>query len=380
MDPGRPGLARVSFDRVVIVWEAAYPKTYTIQVSDDGDTLDGREVRRQHPGAAEDQRERRPRLRPRRQLGLGRTAAPDARRPDGRGGADAPRHELHHDPQLGRLQQPRGVLRQLRRARPAGVERLPQRVGRWTRRTTRRTTTWPRDTVLRYRIHPCVVVWCGANEGNPPAAIDDGMRDAVQSQAPGILYQNNSAGGIITGGGPYGWVEPERYYDPIDLRQPAASASTPRSACPWCPRRESMRNLVGDEPEWPIGGAWYYHDWSTRGNQAPQNYQAAIEARLDTATGPRRLRAQGAVRQLREHPGHVRGVERQPVEGRHRPDAVDVPPGVAQHGLADLRLRLRRQRHLLRGPQGVRAGPRAGRPRRLAGHRGQPHRAARSRA
>ena len=28
------------------------------------------------------------------------------------GGADAPRHELHHDPQLGRQQQPRGVLRQ----------------------------------------------------------------------------------------------------------------------------------------------------------------------------------------------------------------------------------------------------------------------------
>ena len=48
---------------------------------------------------------------------------------------------------------------------------------------------------------------------------------------------------------------------------------------------ESMRRMVGDEPEWPIGGSWYYHDWSEHGNQAPQNYQAAIEARLDTANG-----------------------------------------------------------------------------------------------
>ncbi|MGW0086371.1 discoidin domain-containing protein [Streptomyces sp. NPDC003393] len=139
-----------------------------------------------------------------------------------------------------------------------------------------------RDVVLRYRIHPSVVVWCGANEGNPPAAIDDGMRDAVHSGAPGVLYQNNSAGGIVTGGGPYGWVEPEKY----------SSASTYGSnnfgfhteiGMPVVSTAATMRRLVGDEAEWPIGGAWYYHDWSTKGNQAPQNYRAAIESRLGTA-------------------------------------------------------------------------------------------------
>lgn len=45
----------------------------------------------------------------------------------------------------------------------------------------------------------------------------------------------------------------------------------------------STRRMTGGEPEWPIGGAWYYHDWSEHGNQAPQNYKAAIEARLGTA-------------------------------------------------------------------------------------------------
>ena len=43
---------------------------------------------------------------------------------------------------------------------------------------------------------------------------------------------------------------------------------------------ESMRNLVGDEPEWPIGEVWNYHDWSTIGNQRVGTYQAAIDARL----------------------------------------------------------------------------------------------------
>ncbi|MFJ9539046.1 discoidin domain-containing protein [Streptomyces sp. NPDC101225] len=138
------------------------------------------------------------------------------------------------------------------------------------------------DTVRRYRIHPSVVVWCGANEGNPPGPVDDGMRAAVRGQAPDVLYQNNSAGGIVSGGGPYGWVEPERYNSPATYGSGSFGFHT-EIGMPVVPTADSMRGLVGDGPEWPIGGAWYYHDWSTKGNQAPQNYRAAIESRLGTA-------------------------------------------------------------------------------------------------
>jgi hypothetical protein len=139
-----------------------------------------------------------------------------------------------------------------------------------------------RDTVLRYRIHPCVVVWCGANEGNPPAAVDKGMRAAVEQQVPGLLYQNNSAGGIVTGGGPYGWVEPEKYFDPMTYGSRDFGFHT-EIGMPVVSTAASTRSMTGDEPEWPIRGAWYYHDWSEHGNQAPQNYKAAIEARLGEA-------------------------------------------------------------------------------------------------
>ncbi|MFJ8492911.1 discoidin domain-containing protein [Streptomyces sp. NPDC094038] len=141
-----------------------------------------------------------------------------------------------------------------------------------------------RDTVLRYRVHPCVAVWCGANEGNPPAAIDKGMREAVEQQVPGLLYQSNSVGGIVTGGGPYGWVEPEKYFDPATYGSKDFGFHT-EIGMPVVSTAASLRNLTGDEPEWPVGGAWHYHDWSERGNQAPQNYKAAVETRLGAATG-----------------------------------------------------------------------------------------------
>ncbi|MGV9914668.1 discoidin domain-containing protein [Streptomyces tendae] len=140
-----------------------------------------------------------------------------------------------------------------------------------------------RDTVLRYRVHPSVAVWCGANEGNPPAAVDQDMREAVEEQAPGILYQSNSAGGVVGGGGPYGYVEPERYFDPSTYSSKDFGFHT-EIGMPVVSTAESLRAMVGEDgPEWPIGGAWYHHDWSERGNQAPQNYRAAIERRLGTA-------------------------------------------------------------------------------------------------
>lgn len=140
-----------------------------------------------------------------------------------------------------------------------------------------------RDTVLRYRLHPCVVVWCGANEGNPPAAIDAGMREAVERLAPGILYQNNSSGGIINGGGPYHWVEPAKYYDPSSYGSNSFGFHS-EIGMPVVSTAASTRAMADDEPAWPIGEVWNHHDWSEHGNQAPQGYKAAIEERLGTAT------------------------------------------------------------------------------------------------
>lgn len=267
-----------AFDRVAVVWETAYPKTYTIQVSDDGEHwADVKSV----------------------------SNTPDPLKISVNGVRVLARGGNWGWDELLRRMPAERMDAAVRMHRDMNFTMIRNWVGSSDREEffaacdRHGILVWndfpnawgmdppdhdafnaiARDTVLRYRIHPSVVVWCGANEGNPPAAIDKGMREAVERQVPGVLYQNNSAGGIITGGGPYGWVEPEKYFDPMTYGSRDFGFHT-EIGMPVVSTAASTRSMTGDEPEWPIRGAWYYHDWSEHGNQAPQNYKAAIEARL----------------------------------------------------------------------------------------------------
>jgi hypothetical protein len=139
------------------------------------------------------------------------------------------------------------------------------------------------DTIRRYRSHPCIAVWCGANEEVPPAHLDAGMRQAVADQHGEIIYISNSAGGIVSGHGPYRWVEPASYFDKNTYDTESFGFHT-EIGMPVVSVTESMQNLVGDQPGWPISEVWNYHDWSEKGNQQTGAYKAAIDARLGAST------------------------------------------------------------------------------------------------
>ncbi|MZD08927.1 glycoside hydrolase [Streptomyces sp. SID5785] len=267
-----------TFDRVALLWERAYPKTYTLQVSEDGQDWKDVETVSNEPEPLKIS------VNGVRVLARGGNWGWDEllrRMPDARMDAAV---RMHRDMNFTMIRNwvgssdreeffaacdEHGILVWNDFPNAWGMDPPDHDV----------FNGQAADTVLRYRIHPSIVVWCGANEGDPPAAVDEGMRRAVESGAPGILYQNNSAGGIVTGGGPYGFVEPEKYFDPATYGSKNFGFHT-EIGMPVVSTADSLRAMTGDEPEWPIGGAWYLHDWSERGNQAPQNYKAAIEARL----------------------------------------------------------------------------------------------------
>ncbi|MEV0175523.1 discoidin domain-containing protein [Streptomyces sp. NPDC050803] len=275
------GAAR-RFDRVAVLWEQAYPKTYTIQVSDDGAAWTDVTTVTNTPDPLKIS------VNGVRVMVRGGNWGWDEllrRMPAERMDAAVRMHRAMHFTMIRNWVGSSNREEFYAACDAHGILVWNDFPNAWSMDPPDHAAfvSAARDTMLRYRIHPSVAVWCGANEGNPPAAIDQGMRQAVESQAPGILYQNNSAGGIVTGGGPYGWVEPERYFDPSTYGSKDFGFHT-EIGMPVVSTAASTRAMVGEDgPAWPIGAAWYHHDWSERGNQAPHTYRAAIERRLGGA-------------------------------------------------------------------------------------------------
>ena len=69
-----------------------------------------------------------------------------------------------------------------------------------------------RDKIRRVRSHASLALYCGRNEGNPPADLDAGMREAVAALDGSRLYIPNSAAGTVTGHGPYEIKDVEWYF------------------------------------------------------------------------------------------------------------------------------------------------------------------------
>jgi len=138
-----------------------------------------------------------------------------------------------------------------------------------------------RDTVLRYRNHPSIVIWCGRNEGPPsPPAIADGNIQLLKELDPPRYYQASStAGNGVISGGPYGWQLPRSYYG-AGLNQAfkteigSASIPTLEAIQAWMPQKDWFdQNFPNDD--------WAEHDLvNGAGNPADSALQNVIRLRF----------------------------------------------------------------------------------------------------
>jgi len=69
-----------------------------------------------------------------------------------------------------------------------------------------------RDYVNRIRNHAALGIYVGRNEGNPPASLDNQLRDLVAELHPGMRYISHSAAGVVSGEGSYNALEPIEYF------------------------------------------------------------------------------------------------------------------------------------------------------------------------
>ncbi len=129
-----------------------------------------------------------------------------------------------------------------------------------------------RDMVLRIRRHPSIGLYCGRNEGSPPAVLNDGLRAAVAELHPGLHYIPDSAADVVSGHGPYRAMAPSFYF-----KERATEKLHSELGMPNIPTFDSVRAMMPAAALWPQGDIWGTHDFSLRGAQGGQSYIERIQ-------------------------------------------------------------------------------------------------------
>jgi hypothetical protein len=129
-----------------------------------------------------------------------------------------------------------------------------------------------RDTLLRIRNHASLGLYCGRNEGDPPPALDRGLRALVEELHPGLRYIPHSSEGGVSGGGPYG-VRPVEYY----FEERATPKLHSELGMPAIVTEDSLRRMMPSPIPWPPGPVWGLHDFNLESAQRLADFQAVVD-------------------------------------------------------------------------------------------------------
>jgi hypothetical protein len=135
-----------------------------------------------------------------------------------------------------------------------------------------------RDTILRFRNHPSIVVWCGRNEGVPQPIINEGLIDLIRSLDGTRYYFPSSNQVNLQNSGPYKYMDPTLYYTALN------HGFSVETGTPSFSTLESFRAWIPKEDQWPIGDDWAYHDWHQSGNGDMAPFMAQMQAEFGAPT------------------------------------------------------------------------------------------------
>ncbi len=136
-----------------------------------------------------------------------------------------------------------------------------------------------RDTILRFRNHPSIAVWCGRNEGVPQPVINEGLAELTRS-LDGTRYYSPSSNEInLQHSGPYKYMDPALYYTTLN------HGFSVETGTPSFSTLESFRAWIPKEDQWPISDDWAYHDWHQSGNGDMAPFMAQIQAEFGAPVG-----------------------------------------------------------------------------------------------
>ncbi|MDR2496740.1 MAG: discoidin domain-containing protein [Tannerellaceae bacterium] len=134
------------------------------------------------------------------------------------------------------------------------------------------------DFIKRIRNHPSIGIYVGRNEGDPPPAIDNYLRETIPYTHPGIHYISNSSSGVVSGGGPYRALPPRTYFSLYGHDQFHSERGMPNVMT-----YESMLQTYSPEAmeyvnttEQP-NAQWGMHDYTLNSAQGAASFNQIIE-------------------------------------------------------------------------------------------------------
>jgi hypothetical protein len=135
-----------------------------------------------------------------------------------------------------------------------------------------------RDTILRFRNHPSIAIWCGRNEGVPSPAVNQGLEELTRT-LDGTRYYTASSNQInLQQSGPY------HYYPPADYFTKFARGFAVELGTASMPTLEAFQAAIPPAAQWPPNDTWAYHDWHASGNGAVAPFMDALAAMFGSAT------------------------------------------------------------------------------------------------
>lgn len=137
------------------------------------------------------------------------------------------------------------------------------------------------DMVGRIRHHPSILLYCGRNEGNPPAQLNKMLSECVDSLHAGMLYIPHSAAGGVSGFGPYSALRPHEYF----TRQSGKIHSERGMPAPLT--YEGLCRTLPDSLQWPITGLPVaLHDFTRHGAQGGESFLRLMEESFGPVNDP----------------------------------------------------------------------------------------------
>lgn len=129
-----------------------------------------------------------------------------------------------------------------------------------------------RDYVKRIRSHASIGLYCGRNEGYPPATIDKALRQLIKEQHSGLHYISSSADDVVSGHGPYRMLPAKTYF----TLETGNDKLHSERGMPNVMTYESMQRTFSDEGIWPQGHQWGMHDYTQKGAQGCTSFNEII--------------------------------------------------------------------------------------------------------